>query len=93
MYAALLIYKEKFTKKGPKFGFVVPKKAIPKAVDRNLIERRLRAVFHLYEKVLDEDCVVVIQVRKEALGASFADLRSDIAHLLERSFPTDTIHL
>lgn len=90
-YVSLSVYRPAWCTKGQKFGFVVPKKAISRAVDRNLIERRLREVIRAQVSQVPIGYVIILGVKKEARDATFDELRRDVKTLLERYLSKDTI--
>lgn len=65
-------------------GFVVPKKAIPLATDRNLVKRRLRHAMARHLNELEDGNHVVVRANAAAIDASFQELDDDINKLLER---------
>jgi ribonuclease P protein component len=67
---------------GVRIGLTVPK-ALGGAVVRNRIKRRLRAAFRLCpEKTIDWD--IVLNPRKAAILAPFADIERALAKVIER---------
>lgn len=60
--------------KVPLVGFVVPKRALAKAVDRNRVKRQLRAILSKYIDQLPEGIGIVIRVSSLCKGQSSADL-------------------
>ncbi|MEK7601119.1 MAG: ribonuclease P protein component [Patescibacteria group bacterium] len=69
--------------KTARFGIVVSKKVAAKAVDRNLIKRRFRASLLKHLGVAPAGTYVFV-AKRDAAGASFADIRDDIAALISR---------
>ena len=69
----------------PLVGFVVSKKSLPRAVDRNLVKRRLRAVCAMRMKNFGEATVTVIRAREKAKTASFRQLTSAVEQALARA--------
>ena len=71
----------------PQVGFVVSR-AVGNAVVRNRVRRRLR---HLVRDRLAElspgGAVLVVRALPDAAGASYAELRADLARCLERVLP------
>ncbi len=67
----------------PIIHYQVPKKALPLAVDRNLIKRRLRAIVAPYKANL-KGYKLVIGVKKEIKEAKFKDLKEDVEGLLAK---------
>jgi len=68
---------------GAKFACVVSKKVALKAHDRNLLKRRCREAARTYLKHLKAPLALVAQAKKQAVGASFADIREDIKNLIQ----------
>lgn len=61
----------------PRFGFIVPKKVLPRVVDRNLIKRRLKSILQKnINRIRPAD--VVFYPRKEALQLKFTDLSKQV---------------
>src|SRR5438045_3350852 len=64
---------------GPtKTSCVVSKKVALKAHDRNLLKRRCREVLRLHLTTLNRPYALVLHAKKQAHGASFAQIREDI---------------
>jgi|SRR3989344_4603400 len=60
-----------------RFGFIIPKKLVPKAVARNLLKRRIKAAFlKLAPKLKPAD--ILFFPRSQALTKKFSDLESEI---------------
>ena len=71
---------------GPLVGFVVPKRAMPHAVDRNLVKRRLRHIMRDRLPGLPADSRVVIRALAPAAAASYRTLDTDLAKCLTKLF-------
>lgn len=69
----------------PRFAFVVGTKVSKKAVDRNKIKRRLRAIVYKQLGNIMSGVDIVFLVRKEALGASFAKLETQVHEALAKA--------
>ena len=69
--------------KTARFGVVVSKKVAAKAVDRNLIKRRFRASLLKHVRSAPAGTYVFV-AKRDAAGASFADIRNDIDTLVGR---------
>ncbi len=69
--------------KTARFGVVVSKKVATKAVDRNLVKRRWRASLLKHLSAVPAG-VYVFVAKRDAAGASFADIRDDVAMLIGR---------
>lgn len=67
-----------------RIAFIVSKKAAPLAHARNLVKRRARAA-SLSSIARARPMMYVLTAKKEAVGASFAAVRADIALLFEKS--------
>jgi ribonuclease P protein component len=68
----------------PRLGFTVTKK-VGNSVVRNRIRRRLREAARLAEgAAFAAGCDYVLVARREALSASFDELRGDLAHALKK---------
>ncbi len=74
----------------PRFGFIIPKKTLPKVVDRNKIKRRIKTMLAANEKMI-KGADVVFYPQKELLKVDFKTLSSEItglfikAHIWKRS--------
>jgi ribonuclease P protein component len=69
----------------PRFGFIVPKKVLPKAVDRNLIRRRIKAILTKHAGKL-KSVDVLIFPSALALKKPFADLEKEFTDLFSKAF-------
>ncbi len=68
---------------GPRIGLTVPK-ALGKAVDRNRIKRRLRALVRAALPLLDELPVdIILHPKRSVLDADFNGLEREIAVIFE----------
>jgi ribonuclease P protein component len=65
------------------WGFAVGKRISKKAVERNLIRRRLREAARLLPVAAGHD--IVVTARARALSASYGELESGLVALLERA--------
>jgi ribonuclease P protein component len=68
----------------PRFGFVVSR-AVGNAVTRNRVKRRLRELLRGHD--LPDGALLVVRALPPAAGASYAELRSDLARCLSRVTP------
>jgi ribonuclease P protein component len=68
-----------------RFGFVISKKVSKKAVDRNKIRRRLKAILQKRYDSLIPGFDVVIIVGSDALKFSFQDLTDIVEELLQQA--------
>ena len=68
----------------PRAACVVSKKVSLRASDRNLIKRRCRAVLSSKITHIESPVALVLNAKREALSATFAQLRDDIDRLLSR---------
>ena len=67
----------------PRLGLTVPR-AIGGSVVRNRIKRRLREAFRLHRAKLNPQWDIVINPRRTALAAPFADLERALGKVIER---------
>ncbi|MBB23062.1 MAG: ribonuclease P protein component [Roseibacillus sp.] len=67
-----------------KFGFITSRKSARKAVTRNLIRRRLRAILVKHGEKIDQSRYLVIVARRKASEASFSELEADWLRLGQR---------
>ncbi len=65
-----------------KVGIII-KKSIGKAVQRNKIKRRLRAIWHRKCKRIISGCYVIILARREILQAPFTEIEQELLRLLQ----------
>ncbi len=68
---------------GPRIGFTVPR-ALGHAVDRNRIRRRMREAVRRHLGQLGPEWEIVINPRRAALQAPFAELTREIERLFSR---------
>jgi ribonuclease P protein component len=68
---------------GPRLGLTVPR-AVGGAVVRNRIKRRLREVFRLHREGLGAKWDIVLNPRRSAERAPFADLVRALRKVIER---------
>jgi len=71
---------------GPKVGFTLPR-AVGKSVERNRMRRRLREAVRLHLSRLGGEWMVVINPRRRALEAPFAELEREVVDLFRRCGP------
>ena len=64
---------------------VVSKKVAARAVDRNRIKRRSRAILETFARSAKPAAVVVAYAKKGAADASFEETRADLESLLART--------
>ncbi|MBB07020.1 MAG: ribonuclease P protein component [Roseibacillus sp.] len=67
-----------------KFGLITSRKVARKAVTRNRIRRRLRAILGRHGERLESGRYLVIVARRKAADASFRELEEDWLRLAER---------
>ena len=67
----------------PRVGFVVSR-AVGNAVTRNRVKRRLRELVRAQADVLPSGSVLVVRALPASAGASYAELRADLARCLTR---------
>jgi ribonuclease P protein component len=68
---------------GPRLGLTVPR-AVGKAVVRNRIKRRLREVFRLHRAKIAPKWDIVLNPRRAALEAEFAQIEREIERVIEK---------
>jgi ribonuclease P protein component len=68
---------------GPRLGLTVPR-AIGGSVVRNRIKRRMREAFRLHRAKLNPEWDIVINPRRTALAAPFADLERALTKVIEK---------
>lgn len=66
------------------FACVVSKKAARRAVDRNRIKRRVRAIFQEYASLIPNPLVLVVYAKPRVSKVGMDDIRKDIQTLLNR---------
>ena len=67
------------------FTFVVSGKAAPRAVDRNLLKRRGRAILRTLLPVLSPGYLCAFFFKKEAVGQPYRVLSAEIRELLTKA--------
>ncbi len=65
---------DQFGTAAPLVGFIVPKRFLPRAVDRNRVKRRLRALSASRLEKLGSGSVTVVRVLGKARSASYLQL-------------------
>ena len=68
---------------GPRLGLTVPR-AVGKAVVRNRIKRRLREVFRLHRAAIAPKWDIVLNPRRAALEAEFAEIEREMGRVIEK---------
>ncbi|OGE82455.1 MAG: ribonuclease P protein component [Candidatus Doudnabacteria bacterium RIFCSPLOWO2_01_FULL_44_21] len=68
----------------PRFGFIVPKKILPKAVDRNKVKRRLKSIVSQHQNKFKSFDVLFFPSSK-ILRIKFQDLELEVTQLLKRA--------
>ena len=70
--------------KSTRYACVVSAKSVPRAVDRNRLKRRCRAVLRALRSTL-APCVYVVYLRREARSSSYRELSQDVETLISRA--------
>jgi ribonuclease P protein component len=66
-----------------KFGIIITKKISKKAVDRNLIRRRIKSILHKFD--LDQyNLNILLIVKHSILTATFLEIENDIKKSIEK---------
>ena len=68
----------------PRFGFIVPKKVVPRVVDRNLIKRRIKSILQKSISNL-KNADVVFYPQKDLVKKTFVELNTDIEDLFKQA--------
>jgi ribonuclease P protein component len=79
----LVIFIKKNDYKYSRFGFTAAKK-IKKAVDRNLIRRRLKEIVRQREHKIKEGYDIVLMARVNAVESDYRSLESSFVKLMKR---------
>ena len=83
LFAAFCMARREGDGAGVRIGLTVPK-ALGGAVVRNRIKRRLRSAFRLHRAEWNIDCDIVLNPRKAAILAPFADLERALAEVMKK---------
>lgn len=65
-----------------RFGFVISAKVSKKAVERNLLKRRLREIIKHNLKTIKDGYDVVFLAKKNAIQLTFAQLQNEVLKML-----------
>ena len=68
----------------PRFGFIVPKKVMPKVVDRNLIKRRIKSILMRTAGNL-RPIDIVFYPQKDLVKKKFTDLEAEVKQLFSKA--------
>ncbi len=68
----------------PRFGFIVPKKLVPKVVDRNKLKRRIKSILNAYSKKM-RGVDVVFYPQKALLKINYPTLKLEIEELFTKA--------
>ncbi|MBX4191273.1 MAG: ribonuclease P protein component [Candidatus Doudnabacteria bacterium] len=68
----------------PRFGFIVPKKVVPKVVDRNLIKRRIKSILSKLEPKL-KPADMIFYPQKSLVLKKFNELAQEIEQLFTKA--------
>jgi ribonuclease P protein component len=71
---------------GSLVGFVVPKREIPLATDRNRVKRQLRHLMRARVDALPDGARVVIRVQREARDRTSSELDRSLESALDRAW-------
>jgi ribonuclease P protein component len=83
LFAAFCLRRREGDGAGVRIGLTVPK-ALGGAVVRNRIKRRLRSAFRLHRADWNLDWDIVLNPRKAAILAPFADLERSLAEVIRK---------
>lgn len=82
----LIVNKNKhYPLKKPLFYLRISKKTVTKAVDRNLLKRRLREIVREYKDKLPVGLVLSIGVAENIVKKPFPELKSELLSLLKQA--------
>ncbi|MGE5297967.1 MAG: ribonuclease P protein component [Acidobacteriaceae bacterium] len=70
----------------PRFGFIVPKKVLPKVTDRNRIKRRIKYLLEKHFATTKPDDYLIFP-SKNALVTKTPELENELLRLLSQNFP------
>jgi len=82
LFAAFCLARAEDQSPGPRLGLTVPR-AIGGSVVRNRIKRRMREAFRLHRMELNPKWDIVINPRRTALAAPFAELERALGKVIE----------
>lgn len=68
----------------PLVGFIVPKRALPRAIDRNRVKRQLRSLITQRLSTLDPHSKSVIRVSKSIKGKTAFEIGSALDNAFQR---------
>ncbi len=68
----------------PRFGFIIPKKVLPKVTDRNVVKRRLKTILLKHSAQIKSHDVLFFPSAK-ILKMKFADLEKNVVQLFKRA--------
>jgi len=68
--------------KNSRFGIVVSTKVSKKAVDRNLVKRRVREIIRANLENIKDGFDVVLVMKKESLGLNYSEIEHNIVNSL-----------
>ena len=69
----------------PLVGFVVPKKQIPKAVNRNRIKRQLRHVIANHINQIPQHTQIVIRILKDSQGTTSTEFEKKFLSMIKKA--------
>ena len=86
MFAAFCLARPDPARSTARLGLTVPR-AIGGAVVRNRIKRRIREAFRLHRAEIGSQWDIVVNPRRAALSASFADIQRALRKVIEKCGP------
>jgi ribonuclease P protein component len=66
-----------------RFGIIIPKKVLPKAVDRNKVKRRIKAILRKHFNHFNQVDILILP-QKSSLKVKFGQLESEIMFAIKK---------